>query len=132
MSNACYKVQITDHTILDRAKPTAVLYRKFMCDVIDRDRENLVFSALSEKGLGPKLLFVNQEYRIEEFFDGRPITIWEMRSPVIMETAIKLIHSFHYKSEIEEKLAKRYPKNPEKLGVDTFIDDWAPKSKARI
>jgi hypothetical protein len=40
-----------------------------------------VYVIKAEDGTGPELHFQNKEYRIEGFFEGRPLTIWEMRNP---------------------------------------------------
>ena len=61
-----------------------LLYRKFECEIVDKQIEATVFKSMSDSGYGPKLIFQNSEYRIESFFDGRPLTIWELRNPVIM------------------------------------------------
>jgi hypothetical protein len=78
MSNACYKVSKLDSDI----EPKDLLFRKFECVVTDKKLEQLIFNANCEQG-GPKNYFCNDEFRIEEFRQARPITIWEMRNPTI-------------------------------------------------
>ena len=59
---------------------------------------------MSESGLGPKLFFQNSEYRIENFIEGRPLSIWELRNPVIAEKFVEAIFSMHTKSGIAEAM----------------------------
>tara|TARA_B110000285_G_C14904127_1_gene504685 strand:- start:103 stop:258 length:156 start_codon:yes stop_codon:yes gene_type:complete len=39
---------------------------------------------------------MNKEYRFEEFFHGRPITLWEMRNMCIQENYSKIICNFNF------------------------------------
>ena len=82
LSNSCYRVHVEAPSAV---QPTTLLYRKFECELIDKRVEATIFESMSSQGLGPKLLFQNTEYRIEEFFDGRQITIWEMRNPSVLK-----------------------------------------------
>jgi len=50
---------------------------------------------MSEAGLGPKLIYGSSSFRIEGFFEGRPLTIWELRNPVVMEETVKALHGMH-------------------------------------
>ena len=70
-------------------EPKAVLYRIFLCEVVDKELESIVFNSMSDKGYGPKLYFRNSEYRIESFFEGRPLTIFELRNPHIIKLAVQ-------------------------------------------
>ena len=105
LSNACYRVELQDWVSLsDTAEKRVFLYRKFECTVNNKEIEAIIFQNMSEKNLGPKLVFACDEYRIEEFFDGRPMTIWEMSDPVIMKIMARKIFEHHYKSGNGEKL----------------------------
>ena len=61
-----------------------MIYRVFENANANKELEALIFEELSAQKIGAKLLHANDKYRIEGFFDGRPISIWEMRNPVIM------------------------------------------------
>ena len=87
---------------------------------------------MSERDLGPKLVFQNNDYRIEHFFDGRPLTIWEMRDPAIMKLAAKALFEFHHKSGIAEKVQAVSPLDRNNLAIDHIIDEWGSASLARI
>jgi hypothetical protein len=99
-SNECYKISLKRSIKLDAAKvfntysvlpdsnlylPTSILYRRYKQQVVDKRVEQAIFKAKSEDKTGPHLYYQNNEFRIEEFFHGRPITLWEMRNPLIVE-----------------------------------------------
>ena len=129
LSNACYRVSIKKE--LTFCEPKVVLYRKFECQVIDKNLEAAIFKANSDAGLGPKLIFQNDSYRIETFFYGRPLTIWEMRNPNIMKSFASKIYQFHTCQESVRALTTLYP-NKEKAGTEVAIDVWAPQVEAKI
>ena len=83
MSNEVYKVFLKTNE--EKVEPKAVLYRIFLCEIGDKELESLIFNSMSDKGFGPKLFFRNTEFRIESFFEGRPMTIFEMRNPRMMK-----------------------------------------------
>ena len=90
LSNACFRVELTPQSV-EQLKtegkpmpdPALLLYRRFEQELTDRRIEQAIFATKSEDGSGPKLYFQDNEYRIEGFFEGRPISIWEMRNPYI-------------------------------------------------
>jgi hypothetical protein len=43
---------------------------------------------MGNKNLGPKELENNEEYRVEEFINGRPLTMLELRSPFVQKTLV--------------------------------------------
>ena len=63
LSNACYRVSVTDPKI----KPESVLFRKFENVCVEKQLESLIFNTLSDQQIGPKNIFNNDVYRIEEF-----------------------------------------------------------------
>jgi hypothetical protein len=68
LSNACFRVQIKDTVAEEIKEPRTLLYRRFEQDLTDRRIEEAIFRAKSDDGTGPKLYFMNKEYRIEGFF----------------------------------------------------------------
>jgi predicted Ser/Thr protein kinase len=58
---------------------------------VDKPLEALIFNSLSDQQIGPKNIFSNDVFRIEEFIQGRPISIWEMRNPIIMKKVVEII-----------------------------------------
>ena len=62
LSNACYRVQLSDEVQLpelssDSQEPRVILYRKFECEIINKQIETAIFKTMSDSGLGPKLIF---------------------------------------------------------------------------
>jgi Choline/ethanolamine kinase len=92
LSNACYRVQ---HKVGD-IQPHSLLYRCFECPIVDWNMENEIFESLSEQDLGPKLYHQCQDYRIEEFFLSRPITVFEMRNEIYIKAYSHKICDFNY------------------------------------
>ena len=74
--------------------------------VVDRATEAAYFQCMSDSGLGPKLIAYDPDllYRIEEFFEGRPLTIWELRNPVMMQSYAKAVFNMHTKSGAAEAI----------------------------
>lgn len=75
---------------------------------------------------------MNHEYRIESFFEGRPITIWEMRNPVILDLFIKEITKFNFNKATIERLNDLKPLDLNHLEVDIAFKEWAPTVKKRL
>ena len=123
MSNVCYKVAIIDTSRM-AIMPDALLYRKFVCAVIDKEVEAAIFESMSDQGLGPKLFFRNEQYRIEGFFHGRPLTMWEVRNPRMMQLVATAICEFNFNADAMGRVRALLPINPERLGADTGIE-WA-------
>lgn len=137
LSNACYKVALKPEVVLNQdvdelQRPRVVLYRKFECEIIDKRVESTIFKAMSESGLGPKLFFQNSEYRIENFIEGRPLTIWEMRNPVIAEKFVEAIFNMHTKSGIAEAMQEVQPFDSSRMGVQIAVDQWGPATTQRL
>lgn len=58
LSNACYKVALkADVQLSSPDAPKAVLYRKFECEIIDKQIEAAIFKNMSDSGQGPSLIF---------------------------------------------------------------------------
>ena len=77
---------------------------------------------MDRSGLGPRLLHQDQDFRIEQYIEGRPLSIWEMRNPTIMKVITKAIYDFHNTSGIADSVNK--PFDRDNLAIDHFIDDW--------
>lgn len=93
LSNACYKVQLLDTIKIDDTEvPRKLLYRKFENEVIDKKIEELIFRSMAEKGFGPKFIYQDSKYRIEEFIEGRPLSVWELRNPHMRQLFVKAVY----------------------------------------
>ena len=124
LSNACYRVAAPDVLTL--------LYRKFECKIIDKKVEALIFKIASDQGLGPKLLYQCEDFRIEGFLDGRPLTIWELRNPCFMSAYVNKIYEFHSNKVMRDEISQLLPIDPENLAIDKVINEWAPKLKDKL
>jgi hypothetical protein len=102
-----------------------LLFRFFECAIVDWNMENEIFQSLSDQGVGPKLYFQNEEYRIEGFFLSRPLTIFEMRNDIFMEAYAKKICDFNHNQKAREKVLKYLPMS--KLYFDEVINVWLPE-----
>jgi len=87
---------------------------------------------MSDSGLGPKLIFANEFFRIEHFVDGRALSVWEMRNPQIMKQVAKAIYHFHHSSGAADKVLGLKPINKDKLAIDHYLIDWGAQAEARI
>ena len=107
LSNACFRVELT-RDCLKKVKESGnkqpdlkvILYRRFEQDLTDKRVEQAVFLTKSEDGTGPHLYFQNKEYRVEGFFEGRPISIWEMRNPLIYKKYADMICDFNFDKKL--------------------------------
>mmetsp|Transcript_38389 Transcript_38389/g.34190 ORF Transcript_38389/g.34190 Transcript_38389/m.34190 type:complete len:112 (+) Transcript_38389:116-451(+) len=70
LSNIVFKV-----TSKKEVSPNPIIFRKFATKegVVDREKESLVFLEMSKRGLGPKCYGGDDKYRLEEYFNARPI-----------------------------------------------------------
>lgn len=98
LSNACYRVSIKDEVAPHLTDNRTLLYRKFEQELTDKRIESAIFRTKSEDKTGPYLHFMNTEYRIEGFFEGRPISIWEMRNPAIYMEYSNFICDYNFSS----------------------------------
>jgi thiamine kinase-like enzyme len=104
MSNACYRVFSIKNGAL-----TPLLYRKFESKLCNKSVEAIIFKQASDRGIGPKLVFQNSEYRIEEFLNGRPLSIWELRNPFVYKQIARMIFNFNHNTSIHNQLTSVMP-----------------------
>jgi hypothetical protein len=81
----------------------------------------------SAEGSGPKLYFQNKEYRIEGFFEGRPITIWEMRNPMLYLKYAEMMVDYNFSSAAQSRIMEIHPLDKNNLFIHTVLKDWGPK-----
>ena len=79
----------------DLDTPSVLIYRKYECDIIDLHIEKAIFKSMSDSGIGPKLFYQGNNYRIEEYIEGRQLSIWELRNPYMLELFAKTIFEMH-------------------------------------
>ena len=87
---------------------------------------SMVFETFSDQGIGPKCYFQNENYRLEESYDSRPITIFEMRNPVFLNQIIEKTFKINYNEVLKSKLLEagggKFPTQ-----VEILRNEWLPK-----
>jgi hypothetical protein len=130
-SNACYKV-----TLKNKAPYTvefeSVLFRRYEQDIIDKKVEQAIFKAAADAGIGPKMFYQDDKFRIEGFFNGRPITLWEMRNPVIASTLAKEICDFNFNEEATRSVQNIEPLDYKNLFIHQVISKWGSNLQAKL
>ena len=92
----------------------------------------MIFLAKAEEKTGPKLYCQNDKYRVEGFFEGRPITLWEMRNPSIFCKYSELICQFHFSKLAQTYVSKVMPLEPNNLFIHQVIREQGSKLKCNI
>ena len=66
LSNACYRVKLRDDVELgdDAETPRVLIYRKQESNVVDLRVEKAIFKHISDSGIGPKLYYQGDNFRI--------------------------------------------------------------------
>jgi len=93
LSNLIWKVTALNAEI----EPKALIYRKFgeTTGVLNRDRENFIFSSLAKLGLGPINYSESTKYRIEEFHENEPVVRADIREARFRRTLAADLSKFH-------------------------------------
>lgn len=122
LSNACYRVSPKDPELAVLVEPSALLYRKKVSEVVDKTQEAIVFEVMSAQGMGPQCFYQDDDFRIEQFFEGRPLSIWELRSPVILRKLMRALVSLHFNKEAIDQVQAHKPLDVSNLGIDAPIN----------
>ena len=127
LSNACYKVTIKPEIDSTQTVIKALLYRRFEQNLTDKRIETSIFKAKSDDGSGPKLFYQGEKYRIESFFEGRPISIWEMRNQQIYIKYAEMICDYNFNESARNKISEFNPIDPYNMFFHQVLKQWAPK-----
>lgn len=87
---------------------------------------------MSDDGSGPKMFFQNDKFRIEEFFEGRPLTLWEMRNPMIFENFAKKICDFNFNAQAQRDVNMIEKRDENNLFIHQVIKEWGPNLEKKI
>lgn len=131
-SNAVFKVNIKAGLYPQITENRSLLFRRYEQDIIDKQIEQAIFKAMSDNDLGPKMFFQNNKFRIEEYFEGRPITLWEMRNPMIFENFARNICDFNFNSQAQKDVNSIEQLDPDNLFIHQVIKQWGPNLEAKI
>ena len=132
LSNACFRVKIKDQVATNVKEPRTLLYRRFEQELTDRRIEEAIFKTKSEDGTGPKLYFMNNDYRIEGFFEGRPISIWEMRNPLIYLDYARFICDYNFNSVAQKRIMEFKQMDENDLFIHQVLRDWGPTLQSKL
>lgn len=105
-------------------EPRKVLVRIFAdtSKIINQRKERAIFTEVGNQGMGPRVLAESDGFRIEEFFDSRLLTNFELRNRRLMQNFSEILCDFHYNKGLDAQLMKVEKKEkPFILGV---LDDW--------
>ncbi|CAI2371447.1 unnamed protein product [Moneuplotes crassus] len=111
--------------------PRYVIFRVFDNELCSNELESSVFECLSDQGLGPVCFFQNEHYRIEQSFDAKPITIFEMRNPVFMKQIIQKTFKLNYNQQLKQTMIDLQGEKPP-TQVEVIQNDWLPKLRKRF
>lgn len=99
---------------------------------MDKKIEQAIFIAMSEDGTGPRCFYQDEQIRIEEFFEGRPLTIWEMRNPMVAATYARKVCDLNFSKRARDMVLEFEPLDPNNLFIHQVIKEWAPNLKNKI
>lgn len=103
LSNIAYRVKIESEEHKD-ISPQLLLFRVFKCEIVDFRIENSIFEAMSLEKTGPHCYFQCKEYRVEEFFISRPISIFEMRVDHFLKGYATKICDFNHNKIAQDRV----------------------------
>lgn len=93
LSNLLWKVSADG----DDVEPHEVIYRKFGKDtgLVNREKENEVFSVLSDQDLGPKCFGYTPEYRIEQFYYFKELKPTDVNDKLVRRNIARTLVGMH-------------------------------------
>lgn len=66
----------------------------------DFDTEKLVFDYIGQIGLGPVQIERTDVYRVEEYIQGRALTMTELRNPLLIKKCVEGICDLNYNKDL--------------------------------
>lgn len=127
VSNMVYLINIIKEDKNEKLVAKIYLKSELLENLNSRNKENYISKILSDKKLGPKILFCNDNIRIEEYLTGRDIYCSELKDEsLIKKIAYKLgkIHSLKIDSTINNNFIEEIFTN--KSMIDTFYENLKP------
>lgn len=86
-------------SILIEGNVESYIYKKFNYgggqNLENRKKENLCLYTMGQLGLGPKVIFYNEEFRVEEFLETRPIKCYEINYPNVRKNLAYTLGRIH-------------------------------------
>ena len=78
------------------------------------------------------MFYQNSKFRIEQFFEGRPLTLWEMRNPMIYKNFARNICDFNFNSQAQKDVNEIEELDPNNLFIHQVIKQWGPNLTNKI
>lgn len=64
---------------------------------------------MGKKGLGPKLIEETENYRVEEFIEGRVLTMLELRNPTMQTKIVELLCDTNKDKDLQQLIRSLDP-----------------------
>ena len=104
----------------------------FLNQIGNKDFERVIFRAASDEKIGPKCLFESDDFRLESFFEGRPLTVWEMRNPTLMMACCDKLFAYNFNTKIRAACEQVQKADKNHLYIDTIINEWASEVQTKL
>ena len=104
MSNLTFKVGLSERHLAHKHMREKIVVRIYQSATGDCEMEAKIFNEMSRKGRGPKEIEGNEKYRVEQFIDGRPLTMFELRNPYIAKTILGMICETNYDTDLHSMI----------------------------
>jgi hypothetical protein len=81
--------------------------------------------------MGVHNYFMNLEYRIESFFDGRPLKVFELSNKIIMKSFAEMCCDFNFNQGLIDVMQAIKPVEKNYTSIDWVIDVWGSSLEKR-
>ena len=75
---------------------------------------------------------MNKDYRIEGFFEGRPISIWEMRNPLIYLEYARFICDYNFNTVAQKRIMEFKQIDENDLFIHQVLREWGPSLQSKL
>jgi len=79
-----------------------IVIRFFESKAADFATEASIFREMGNRGVGPREIESSDVYRVEEFINGRPLTMFELRNPFIARKTMEIICETNYDPQLNK------------------------------
>ena len=111
--------------------PNCIVLRIFKNKLYNRKLEQAVVELLWDQELCTKYYYQNELYRIEDYFESRQITNFEMRNPLMLKIIIKNIFKINHNPLLKDKVIE-VTNGKNSTRADIMIDEMYPKLLERF
>jgi len=133
MSNLILYVAVTDPVLLAQGlHPSKVLLRIYplkLGRIVNKQKEQAVFSHLAETDHGVKMYYQCPQYRLEEFIEGEKLTFMELNNKILMKAIAQIFCEYNHDAALSDIVSQFDPKTP---FADRFFVDWYATFKSNF